>query len=266
MKYKSDKSGWPVVLEDIDLCKVSQTEINQIGKLLATNVVVVAKNQSLSIDDEICVLEMFDDLYRFDVGNNPEDSPYKNCIVEDSNQRLVRVTGELDSSGNIGFAADNDGIGWHLDNVQSAYRRSLTWLYGVHGTVGSKTIYTNTLMAFQDLGEEIQTRLKPLTLDVNSKHYFPKIVQSNKFQIDGLYFPFRQFLSIKDMSAEENKELITLLTNHILQEKYMYTHDWNDGDVLIADQWFGIHKREYFSNMDKRLLHRAYINYPRDIE
>ena len=36
----------------------------------------------------------------------------------------------------------------------------------------------------------------------------------------------------------------------------MYHHDWQDGDVLLSEQWLGIHKRWKFEGIIERTLHR----------
>jgi alpha-ketoglutarate-dependent taurine dioxygenase len=48
----------------------------------------------------------------------------------------------------------------------------------------------------------------------------------------------------------------------------MYHHDWEDGDVVISEQYLSIHKRWEFEHMDKRVLHRLTMdmdktNYPK---
>jgi hypothetical protein len=53
-----------------------------------------------------------------------------------------------------------------------------------------------------------------------------------------------------------------LLFNHILKEQYLYHHDWQDGDLVISEQWLGIHKRWPFEKMNQRLLHRAAMHFP----
>ena len=53
------------------------------------------------------------------------------------------------------------------------------------------------------------------------------------------------------------------ITNHVTQEKYQYHHEWQDGDVVISEQWLSIHKRWRFEEMDKRLLHRIAFDYDR---
>ena len=55
------------------------------------------------------------------------------------------------------------------------------------------------------------------------------------------------------------KYICEYLKKHILQDKYRYDHHWEDGDVVISEQWLAIHRRNYFENMKERLLHRIAI-------
>jgi alpha-ketoglutarate-dependent taurine dioxygenase len=63
------------------------------------------------------------------------------------------------------------------------------------------------------------------------------------------------------MPNEEGRKLIEDLRDFCEQEKYMYHHDWQDGDVIIMEQWLGIHKRWEFSDMEKRVLHRIAMDF-----
>ena len=51
------------------------------------------------------------------------------------------------------------------------------------------------------------------------------------------------------------------LRQHVEQEKYTYHHDWEDGDIVISEQWLSIHKRWPFEDMKNRLLHRIAFGY-----
>jgi alpha-ketoglutarate-dependent taurine dioxygenase len=63
------------------------------------------------------------------------------------------------------------------------------------------------------------------------------------------------------MDEEQSREFIAELRSHVEQEKYMYHHLWDDGDVVISDQWLGVHKRWAFEKIQTRLLHRATMAY-----
>ena len=64
------------------------------------------------------------------------------------------------------------------------------------------------------------------------------------------------------MPAEQSKEIIDWLSEYTIQEKFCYHHDWEDGDVVITEQWLGIHKRWPFKEIEQRLLHRMAFEFP----
>jgi alpha-ketoglutarate-dependent taurine dioxygenase len=58
------------------------------------------------------------------------------------------------------------------------------------------------------------------------------------------------------MTEDQSLPIIEKLRDHIIQERFMYHHDWKDGDLLLSEQWLGIHKRWKFEGINKRTLHR----------
>ena len=44
-----------------------------------------------------------------------------------------------------------------------------------------------------------------------------------------------------------------------------YDHYWEDGDVVISEQWLSIHKRWEFKRMSERILHRIAFDYSKVI-
>jgi len=47
----------------------------------------------------------------------------------------------------------------------------------------------------------------------------------------------------------------------VLRPEFCYDHHWQDGDVVISEQWLSIHKRWAFDKMNERVLHRIAFNY-----
>ena len=76
------------------------------------------------------------------------------------------------------------------------------------------------------------------------------------------YIQFLQIHQILGLDKDSSDKLIAKLRNHVEQEKYMYHHDWEDGDLVLSEQWLGIHKRWPFEDMPIRLLHRAAVDFP----
>jgi alpha-ketoglutarate-dependent taurine dioxygenase len=64
------------------------------------------------------------------------------------------------------------------------------------------------------------------------------------------------------MTIEESRAIMDPLAELVTQPKYCYKHDWENGDMVIAEQWLGIHRRLPFEGIGKRLLHRAGFDAP----
>lgn len=275
MNYHLHENGWTVILDDVDFRTITQSEINQIARLLATNTCVVATDQQLSVADEVRVAKMFknpEPLFK------PEDEDFIHCaadLSQDPEGILCRVSGELNEHGKEGIAGYVDEMVWHCNQPGVKTRAPLVWLYGVRGTAGSRTSWNNNILSYNDLSQKERDYLRTLEAYMitgfddtdDSKHqllneYTPKIVHTNNAGKTGLFFPFLQISYFKGLSVEESKVILDKYAEHTTQEKYCYHHDWQDGDIVIAEQWLGIHKRWRFEGIMNRVLHRSVFDFP----
>jgi taurine dioxygenase len=271
MKYNIHNNGWTVIVDNFDLRSAKQDDIDLISKLLYSNTVVVIKKQTLSIEDKIRFVNMF---------NKPSVLGYPECRVEGSNGLLLRVGGWTDEHGVPGLVEHDEELVWHHDfQWQLDDKPSLIMLHAMFGTEGSKTSWINNLTSYNDLDHATKDLLKSLTavmindtdFNINKLYededgikwphgkiiegFNPKIVRDGR-----LYFPFNQIYNFEGMTREESKKIIVPVMNHLTQSKYMYTHEWDDGDVIISDQWTSLHMRSPCDNTS-RLLHRATFDY-----
>ena len=276
-------NGWTVMMnDDFDFATASQEDINEIACLLATNTLVVARNQQhLTPQDESRIAHMFGEVENFNAVANV--APISSLIVPNASNEVLRVTGELDEHGEPGLFGHVEDLDWHCNRPADPNRKPLVWLFAVCHTEGSRTSWNNTILAYDDLTPELYNTIKDLkmvcgwkkdsyssfdfgrvqggiTEDFN-EHYTPSVIHTNNGRKTGLFFPFLQFRNFVGMTPEESIAILEPLKDHILQEKYIYHHDWRDGDVIIAEQWLGIHKRWRFEGMDKRILHRVTFDF-----
>lgn len=169
------------------------------------------------------------------------------------------------------FGHDHD-LDWHANRPSAELeRKPLIWLRSVFGTEGSRTSWANCTKAYQDMSIEQQNQIAHLYgifgFEPNSYTSWNewkshrntegiKLVRS----VPGLsgqvlFFPFLQLFGFKDKTEEEFQKIYQNLKEHVLQDKYIYHHDWQDGDVLISEQWGTIHKR-WECDVSQRMLHR----------
>lgn len=287
MRIKLHQNGWTPIVENWDIKTATSKEIKDIATLLYSNTIVVFLNQELSVEDEIDFCHKFGDSFYF---THPD--LHKNCVSPE-HLNIQRVTGNLE---NPGVFPNPEELEWHLNKASNIDKKNIVWLYGVEGTVGSRTSWINTILAYQDLHpmvkKDISTaRIRMLTPGDNfleqvngNKHlkdiefddllgsgdgtiisdYTMPLVHTNVLGVNGLYWPSRFVYSIEEDPASgkpqwtesRSKEMIELLHNHVFQEKYMYHHDWDNGDAIISEQFLGIHKRWAFPAIHRRLLHR----------
>jgi alpha-ketoglutarate-dependent taurine dioxygenase len=281
IQYKLHENGWTVILENFNIKDATQDDINQIARLLATNTCVVIKNQSLTIEDEVRIAKMFKNPQQFhlDVEGSFDAECYRGAEVDGSEKFALRVTGEKNGQGLPGIAGWEDEMVWHCNDPHDPLKRSLIWLYGVRGTAGSRTTWNNNILSYDELDEEKRKPLENLKLvmanwaehdadmlagytGVALDGYTPNLVMENIAGRKGFYFPFLQISGFVGLSQEESASIISWLSEYTIQEKYCYHHDWQDGDIVIAEQWLGIHKRWPFKEIERRLLHRMAFDFP----
>lgn len=278
VKYKLHENGWTVMLEDFSFKHATQEDINQVAKLIASNTLVVAKAQHLTIEEEVRVAKMFKDPQCFgpDKLSSWEDH-IDGSHVPGSEGYFLRVSGEKDDNGLTGLAGHVSEMVWHCNDPSAEIRKPIVWLSSIKGSKGSRTTYNNNMLSYADLTSDVKEMLKDLHLEVMTESevnadiveedyeissYYPSVVVENIAGKKGLYFPFLQAVKFKELSEEQSKEIFSWLAPFTVQEKYCYHHDWDDGDVVIAEQNLGIHKRWRFEGIFNRVLHRGAFDFP----
>jgi taurine dioxygenase len=272
--YKLHENGW-TILAEVDIKNCTQQDASDIQKLISTNTCVVIRNQSLTIEDELRFLKMFSNLKSLYPKNDPLFNDFVLDIEKDPEGYIFRVTKEI-RDGKIGMADWEEGFEWHSDSPEESDRSSILYLYGERGTQGSRTTWNNNILAYSELDDNIKNQLEnlhsiygnisaPSAPDhigvVYNTKWNPPLVHTTRSGTKGIYFSPFQLGKFVELTQEQSNNLKEKLSQHIFSNKYIYHHDWQDGDIVISDQWNGLHKRWPFDRMDVRVLHRAGVDY-----
>lgn len=269
MNIKYADNGWTIFIED-DIKKLSNEEILQVGRLCVSNMCVVFKKQKLTPDEELRICSIIGDHQIY-----PSDSERSKHIR--FNHGILRVTGQKNEHNEEGLFGHTSALDWHANQTSNKNRMPLIWLYGVEGTTGSRTSWINNIASYEGLPENTKNKIKDIKVYCGYKknRYSPSnffiehvhkdnlidLVQTNKEGKTGLFFPFLQIFGFDGYNETDFKEIMDELIQHVLNPEYCYHHDWEDGDIIISEQWLSIHKRWEFEHMDKRVLHRIAFNY-----
>lgn len=260
-----------MIFGDYNLAKAGESIAHAIAEEVLDGLVVVFRKQNLTEEDEVRFCKM--------IGNVQEYVDQERTKHIACHPNILRVTGEKDSDGEPGLFGHTSALDWHANQASNPNRDPLIWLYSKKGSFGSRTSWINMIKAYDDLSETMKKDIQDveITLGYKSGSYSTsnffnehhatdipfKLVHTNDAGRTGLYFPFLQIFGMPGKTENEFNELMTELIEHVTQEKYVYHHDWIDGDVVISEQWLSIHKRWEFDKMDERVLHRIAFDYSR---
>jgi len=281
------QNNWVPTITNIDLNTATDSEIKLIGRMIPTELVIVIKGQNLSAKRQHEVCSIMGDLQIYSK-SALKMRMAKDFMVYDG---VARVTGAKNSEGKPGVFGQPTELDWHANGVESIKEKVNTvFLYAVEGTAGSRTSWLNNAMAYRELDVEMKQFVRShkmftqtpvaefadnIKLHRNShgqkfwtrRSKKPKpMYYYNEYGAEGMYYPHLFVDEIVGMSKDDQEEVKNFLTNHILQDKFMYDHDWEDGDIVISEQNLTQHKRWAFDKMEERLLWRSALDYRRSFD
>ncbi len=181
----------------------------------------------------------------------------------------------------------NGELHWHSDQCAFDDGQRIIGLQSVSDTENSQTQFLCTHDAYESLSSDMQSMVKELVMRHKWTDYLlaPGLNESqtlmihyNAVPIDGMETKlYRETctglpgLKIQDhsfdgfvgLSKEESDRIMDELKKAIYQEKYIYTQNWRDGQVVFMDQEITLHKRPTnVQDGDKRTMARviSYLN------
>ena len=229
----------------------------EIRERVFKELVVVQKLGKISADENIKLAE--------NIGHVPQDGESYQERFSSLIERpgVVKVT-------EGGLFGHKETLDWHCNKPSNPLRSPIIWIYAVKGSKGSVTSWIDNHKSYIDLPNDVKEECKKIKFTCGFKkggytddpffreHHNTKLehnlVYTNEAGVTGLFFPYLQIL------GGVPKDLYDYLKNHILQDKYRYDHYWEDGDVVISEQWLTIHKRHAFDKMNERLMYRIAID------
>ncbi|MEE3294448.1 MAG: TauD/TfdA family dioxygenase [Pseudomonadota bacterium] len=210
------------------------------------------------------------------------DDPYIDSI--EGHPHIIEVRKEANEK------ATHFGGSWHSDWSFQKRPPSATLLHSkIIPPVGGDTLFANTIRAYEDLSQELKSELKDLKINHSAslpyaddgfyalekeKDRSMKIVPSKEAKKTythplvrthaetrkkGLFINPVYSLGILDMPENESKRLLDYLYSHMIQEKYIFRHKWQENMLIMWDNRSVMHQAEGGYEGYKRLLHRITI-------
>jgi taurine dioxygenase len=183
----------------------------------------------------------------------------------------IRENGET-----VGSLPDGE-LTFHFDRLHQKVPNKAGVLHAVEiPTTGGDTWFSNMSLAYDTLPEDTRKRLEGLTA-LNTYEYgqthaenktitqaapsaiHPVVRTIPETGRKALFVCRLMTDRIMDMSETESRALLDELCDHAENQRFVYAHRWQPGDILIWDNRCTMHARTDFDGSQRRLLKRVTV-------
>lgn len=264
----------------IDASKpVSAEDAKTLRAALAEHLVLLFRDQSLTVEEQIAFARAFGELGAIadtllGMGKRnyqPDEIP--ECVSVISN---IKVDGK-----NIGSLGDGECL-WHTDSCFADTPPSASLLYSVEiPPDGGNTAFLDMVDALESLPPDLRTRIaekrirhsqaydstgarragfddvSDLTEAPGPAHPIVRTIPETGRQC--LYLGRRLSAYVVGLPVAESEALLDALWAHTVQEARVWSHRWRLGDLLVWDNRLTMHHRDPFDPSARRRLHKVQV-------
>lgn len=253
-------SGGPLAAEirGADLrYPLSEQAAEVIRQALWDHCVIYLRNQQITEEQQVAFTRIF---------GTPVEHVRKQ---RDRQVKEIFIISNVKENGEMIGALGNDEISFHSDLSYMQMPGTMSLLYAVEvPATGGNTQWANCYLAYETLDESMKQRL--VGLRATHRHYIeeqnPKelvdhpIVRTHPITGRKSLFVSPHFTkSILGLSESESREILDKLITHVVQPRFVWTHRWQVGDLLVWDNRPTMHRRESFPADQRRIMKRTQI-------
>jgi len=263
------KAGFGVEILDVDLTTADSEILASVLAAFHRHGAIVLRGQKLEPQTQLAFTRLF---------GEPEDNARKEYCHPDYPQIYV-LSNKLVNGRPIG---DPDaGYGWHTDNSYSRLPALCTILYALEvPPEGSDTQLSDLCAAWDALPATRQRELDGLVIHHSyaalaekrkqimteqQKRDYPDVHHPlvRRHPADGrkaLWVSTGTVRGVVGMPNPQGVDLIDELVAFATQERFVYSHKWQAGDVLVWDNRCTLHRATpYDKTKYSRLVHRTWV-------
>jgi len=262
---------------DVDLSDLDDDTFDAIYKLWQQEPLLLFRRQSLSERQQVEYSKRFGDL----------DILVRDDMISPKHPEIIYITGLKREDGTPLGGLGTYEIYWHHDQIYRQRPASGSVFYAVEMPENDgRTSYCNTKLGYETLPDNLKKALEgrratakygmkktsstqrdfknnPETLKKIDEKTPPAthdiVLENPATGQKSIYLDPNKTLCIEGLSEEESNELIDAVSQHMLQDDFVYTHTWRNGDVVMWDNARLWHKRDAFDPTMPRFARRTTI-------
>lgn len=260
-------------IPDLDLAEATAEDCVRIRHTLAEHAVLVFRNQDLDASRIAALGRKFG-----------EPRPHVLLQYRVAGQPEVSMLTNVDSEGNVDPFGVSRAAVWHSDMT---YRTQLPMLAMLHALEVPRekggTLFADMRAAYDSLSEDLKRRLDGLTTlhgdatgpagyrrnatepdpahddgEADARHPAVRIHPVSGRRI--LFVNPMHTVGFEGVSESEGIALIEALAVHATQDKFLYYHDWQPGDLVIWDEASTMHRNAGdYDPVERRVFMRTIV-------
>lgn len=272
LRTRSLKQGFGVEILGVDLASAGDDARQEVVDLFHANGVILLRDQHMTPDDLMAFISLF---------GEPEGHTQTQFTMPGYDKIFI-LSNREENGKPIG--AHNDGVGWHTDYSYKAEPVMCTMLYAVEvPPEGSDTLLADMCAAYEDLPDERKAKLDGLTVHHSYEHLMStrefgrlKLSDKQKAENPDVFHPLvrthpadgRKALwvstgttkGVVGMPEDEGLALLEELVEFLTQDKFVFRHKWQVGDILMWDNRCTLHTGTLYDDKNYyRLMHRMWV-------
>ena len=200
----------------------------------------------------------------------------------DSDKNMWIISNVIENGKPIGALGAGEAE-WHSDMTYLEVPPTASVLYGHEvPPVGADTWFANMYLALEKMPPDLRGKIEGRKALHNSSYtsagelrkgmdevanvqdapgaLHPMIIEHPETHRTALFLGRRTNAYIQDMDVGESEDLLDQLWNFCVGSGFIYSHQWQQGDVLIWDNRSTLHRRDSFDANQRRVLWRCQIS------
>ena len=274
MNFKKIHPNFGIEIKDIKINKADKKDIKEILNLFEEYSLIVFKNQKITNEEQLDFAKNFGELEVTKPGTIGTNSNLVILTNMDENGKVVDHSHKQ---------AKNDRANqqWHSDSSFKIHPAHASILNGRRTPkIGGSTQFICMRNIYNKLDQSIQKQLDNLDAIHHFAHSRSKIDPTMVSQIELDKFPpvvhpmikinpvnhkkavyfGSHTKSIKNLTDLEGSNLLKYLNGFINNEEYIYSHKWDDNDLIVWDNRSMVHRGQPYEITEPRYLVRATVS------
>lgn len=268
-------------IRGVDLTRIDDATFKALHKIWLEHMLLLFRGQKFAVEDLVKLVRRFgtpvtsSTLHKRDLSERTANQVFQ------LPPEITVVTNVRENGKPVGILGDGEVV-WHSDFSFKDKPTAARMLLAVEiPPAGGHTYFSNCYAAYDTMSGEMKRRiagktikqadivdtamkLRPgasLDMDIRTvpgpSH--PIISTHPETGRNMIFLGRRHGAYVNGMSLEDSEALLNELWAHTTQQRFVYEHEWQQGDVVVWDNRATLHKRDAFQSDSRRILYAAQV-------